>query len=182
MLGFEKLIEFLLNSIRMFQFWYVVSPFENAIQLRKGVRIFVRTDPGLYWKRPFFIDEIRRHSIATDTTEFSARQLPTKDGIFIMAGACVVWSVVDAYKFDVSVETGEDALIDISRPALRRVIARYTLQELIGMEPDKLDAELFSTLMKRRPGKWGIGVEAFSLTEFAPARGYRVWGLEKHTV
>lgn len=99
---------------------------------------------------PFWIDE------RTITTPFTAEQTLTRDSVPVDVDAVLFWRVVDAKKAALAVEDYRQAISWAAQTALRDVIGKTDLSEmLVGRE--KIDDSLCS-IIDQRTEPWGIKV------------------------
>jgi regulator of protease activity HflC (stomatin/prohibitin superfamily) len=140
----------------------VAQQWERAIVLRLG-RFIGLQGPGLFWIIPFadrvdsFIDQ------RTITTTFAAEQTLTSDTVPVNVDAVLFWMVHDAEKAALEVQDYEQAVSWAAQTALRDIIGRTALTELLrGRE--RIEAEL-QTLIDARSNPWGITVSSVEMRD-----------------
>jgi regulator of protease activity HflC (stomatin/prohibitin superfamily) len=140
----------------------VAKQWEKAIVLRLGKYIGTR-GPGLFWIVPF-IDTV---SIYIDqrviTTSFAAEQTLTSDTVPVNVDAVLFWMVYDPEKAALEVQEYKDAVSWASQTALRDIIGRTYLTDLLrGRE--KIEEEL-QKLIDSRSNAWGVTVQSVEMRD-----------------
>ena len=140
----------------------VAQQWERAIVLRLG-RFIGLQGPGLFWIIPFadrvdsWIDQ------RTITTTFAAEQTLTSDTVPVNVDAVLFWMVHDAQKAALEVQNYEQAVSWAAQTALRDIIGRTALTELLrGRE--RIEGEL-QTLIDARSNPWGITVQSVEMRD-----------------
>jgi regulator of protease activity HflC (stomatin/prohibitin superfamily) len=146
----------LMQSPRIAQQW------ERAVVLRLG-RFTGLRGPGLFWVLPFadrvssWIDQ------RTITTSFAAEQTLTSDTVPVNVDAVLFWMVHDAQKAALEVQDYSQAVSWAAQTALRDIIGRTTLTELLrGRE--RIEAEL-QALIDQRSNPWGVTVQSVEMRD-----------------
>jgi regulator of protease activity HflC (stomatin/prohibitin superfamily) len=140
----------------------VAKQWEKAIVLRLGKYVGTR-GPGLFWIVPL-IDTV---SVYIDqrviTTSFAAEQTLTSDTVPVNVDAVLFWMVYDAEKAALEVQEYQDAVSWASQTALRDIIGRTYLTDLLrGRE--KIEEEL-QKLIDSRSNPWGVTVQAVEMRD-----------------
>jgi regulator of protease activity HflC (stomatin/prohibitin superfamily) len=140
----------------------VAQQWERAIVLRLG-RFIGLQGPGLFWIIPFadrvdsWIDQ------RTITTTFAAEQTLTSDTVPVNVDAVLFWMVHDAQKAALEVQDYEQAVSWGAQTALRDIIGRTALTELLrGRE--RIESEL-QALIDARSNPWGITVQSVEMRD-----------------
>lgn len=140
----------------------IASQWERAIVLRLG-RFSSVVGPGLFFIIPI-IDSIPYWiDLRTITTTFKAEQTLTKDTVPVNVDAVLFWKVVSPQKAALEVEYYSDAVNWASQTALREIIGRTMLAEMLGNR-DKLDTEL-KKIIDARTEPWGIQVASVEIRD-----------------
>ncbi len=131
----------------------VARQWQKAVILRLG-RYLDLKGPGFFFilpvvdTIPYWID------LRTITTPFNAEETLTKDSVPVDVDAVLFWRVVDAKKAAIEVENYRHAIAWSSQTALRDVIGRTDLAEMLrGRE--KIDKDL-CLMIDQRTEAWGI--------------------------
>ena len=146
----------LMQSPRIAQQW------ERAVVLRLGRFVGLR-GPGLFWVLPF-VDRVSSWiDQRTITTSFAAEQTLTSDTVPVNVDAVLFWMVHDAQKAALEVQDYSQAVSWAAQTALRDIIGRTTLTELLrGRE--RIEAEL-QTLIDQRSNPWGVTVSSVEMRD-----------------
>jgi regulator of protease activity HflC (stomatin/prohibitin superfamily) len=140
----------------------IAKQWEKAIVLRLGKYVGTR-GPGLFWIIPF-IDTV---SVYIDqrviTTSFAAEQTLTSDTVPVNVDAVLFWMVYDPEKAALEVQEYQDAVSWASQTALRDIIGRTYLTDLLrGRE--RIEEEL-QKLIDTRSNPWGVTVQAVEMRD-----------------
>ena len=146
----------LMQSPRVAQQW------ERAVILRLGRFVGLR-GPGLFWIVPFIDSVPAWIDQRTITTGFAAEQTLTADTVPVNVDAVLFWMVHDVEKAALEVQNYAHAVSWASQTALRDVIGRTTLTELLrGRE--RIETEL-QALIDQRSSPWGITVSSVEMRD-----------------
>ncbi len=140
----------------------IAKQWEKAIVLRLGKYVGTR-GPGLFWIIPL-IDTV---SMYIDqrilTTSFAAEQTLTSDTVPVNVDAVLFWMVYDPEKAALEVQAYQDAVSWASQTALRDIIGRTNLTDLLrGRE--KIEEEL-QHLIDSRSNPWGVTVQSVEMRD-----------------
>src|SRR5215212_6717928 len=140
----------------------VAQQWERAIVLRLG-RFIGLQGPGLFFIVPF-IDVITAWiDQRTITTTFAAEQTLTSDTVPVNVDAVLFWMVHDAQKAALEVQDYEQAVSWAAQTALRDIIGRTTLTELLrGRERIETDLQ---QLIDQRSNPWGVTVSSVEMRD-----------------
>ncbi|TDA70044.1 MAG: slipin family protein [Clostridia bacterium] len=140
----------------------VARQWEKAVILRLG-RIHRTVGPG-----PFIIIPLLESVAAwvdqrIRTSSFNAEQTLTKDNVPVDVDAILFWMVWDAEKAVLEVADYEAAVSWASQTALREVIGRTLLSDMLAAR-EQIDEEL-QTIIDARTEPWGIAVQAVEIRD-----------------
>jgi regulator of protease activity HflC (stomatin/prohibitin superfamily) len=140
----------------------IAQQWERAVVLRFG-RFAGLRGPGLFWVVPF----IDRVSSWIDqriiTTSFAAEQTLTSDTVPVNVDAVLFWMVYDAEKAALEVQDYGQAVSWAAQTALRDIIGRTTLTDLLrGRE--RIEDEL-QQLIDQRSNPWGVTVSSVEMRD-----------------
>ncbi len=140
----------------------VADQWERAVVLRLG-RFAGLRGPGLFWVVPF-IDRVSTWiDQRTVTTSFAAEQTLTSDTVPVNVDAVLFWLVHDVEKAALEVQDYGQAVSWAAQTALRDIIGRTTLTELLrGRE--QIEAEL-QRLIDERSNPWGVTVSSVEMRD-----------------
>ena len=140
----------------------VAQQWEKAIVLRLGKYVGTR-GPGLFWIVPL-IDSVSMYiDQRVITTSFAAEQTLTSDTVPVNVDAVLFWMVYDAEKAALEVQEYKDAVSWASQTALRDIIGRTYLTDLLrGRE--RIEEEL-QKLIDSRSNPWGVTVQSVEMRD-----------------
>ncbi len=147
---------FLMPAPRIAQQW------ERAVVLRFGRFVGLR-GPGLFWVVPF-VDRVSSWiDQRTITTSFAAEQTLTSDTVPVNVDAVLFWMVHDAEKAALEVQDFAQAVSWAAQTALRDIIGRTTLADLLrGRERIEDDLQ---RLIDQRSSPWGVTVSSVEMRD-----------------
>ena len=140
----------------------LAQQWERAVVLRFGRFVGLR-GPGLFWVVPF-VDRVSTWiDQRTITTSFAAEQTLTSDTVPVNVDAVLFWMVHDAERAALEVQDYEQAISWAAQTALRDIIGRTSLAELLhGRE--RIEGEL-QELIDARCMPWGVAVQAVEMRD-----------------
>ena len=152
----------LLLGVILMQAPKVAEQWERAIVLRLGRFVGLR-GPGLFWIVPF-IDRVSSViDQRTITSGFAAEQTLTADTVPVNVDAVLFWMVHDAEKAALEVQDYARAVAWAAQTALRDIIGRTTLAELLrGREQVQVELQ---KLIDERSNPWGVTVSAVEMRD-----------------
>lgn len=159
---FGVLLPSILVGLFLFHAIQIGSQWEKAVVLRMGKFRGLR-GPGAFFIIPI-IDSIAKwidHRVIT--TNFNAEQTLTSDTVPVDVDAVLFWMVWDAEKAALEVQNYEQAIFWSAQTALRDLIGRTTLAEMLRGR-DRLDAELQKTIDEKTT-PWGITVQSVEIRD-----------------
>lgn len=140
----------------------VARQWERAVVLRLGRFVGLR-GPGLFWVVPFVDTVSSWIDQRTVTTSFAAEQTLTSDTVPVNVDAVLFWMVHDVEKAALEVQDFGQAVSWAAQTALRDIIGRTTLTELLrGRE--QIESEL-QRLIDERSSPWGVTVSSVEMRD-----------------
>ena len=140
----------------------VAQQWERAVVLKLG-RFDGLHGPGLFWIVPFVERVSSWIDQRTITTSFAAEQTLTSDTVPVNVDAVLFWMVYDAQKAALEVQDYAQAVSWAAQTALRDVIGRTPLTELLrGRE--RIEADL-QQLIDQRSTPWGVTVSSVEMRD-----------------
>ena len=140
----------------------VAKQWERAVVLRLG-RFIGLHGPGLFWVIPFVDNVSHWIDQRTIATGFAAEQTLTADTVPVNVDAVLFWMVHDAQKAALEVQNCSQAVSWASQTALRDIIGRTTLADLLrGRE--RIESEL-QQLIDHRSSPWGVTVSSVEMRD-----------------
>jgi regulator of protease activity HflC (stomatin/prohibitin superfamily) len=140
----------------------IANQWERGVVLRFG-RFTGLRGPGLFWIVPFMDRMSSWIDQRTITTSFAAEQTLTSDTVPVNVDAVLFWMVHDAQKAALEVQDYAQAVSWAAQTALRDIIGRTTLTELLrGRE--RIESEL-QQLIDQRSNPWGVTVSSVEMRD-----------------
>ncbi len=140
-------------AVLLFLAFRVARQWQKAVILRLGKYQDLK-GPGFFFILPFIDTVPYWIDLRTITTPFNAEETLTKDSVPVDVDAVLFWRVVDPKKAAREVENYRHAIAWASQTALRDVIGRTDLSEMLrGRE--KIDKDLCQ-MIDQRTEAWGI--------------------------
>jgi membrane protease subunit HflK len=170
---FDKLVDLLVSSLRLFQFFEVVDAWERGIVLRFG-KFHREVGPGLRWFWPLSIEQLYTLSVVPDPEKLDAQTLTTEDNKIVTLRAVVTYQIVDVKLALLAVSTVRQSLEDACSGEIGRLVSETKADDLV--------AKRFWTRLTRacavRAQEWGIEVIRVQLSDCAVSRNVRLWTTE----
>ncbi|PNR98526.1 protease modulator HflC [Petrotoga olearia] len=116
--------------------FYIVDQTQQAIVLRFGNIISIKTEPGIYVKTPF-IDNVVKLEKRIMIYDIPVERVITSDRRTILADTYALWRIEDPQKFIETLRTVEVAMTridDIVYSHARDVIGNYTFPEVLSFQ------------------------------------------------
>ena len=141
---------------------HIANQWEKAVVLRMG-KFNGLKGPGIFMIVPIldkvdkFIDQRVR------VTEFKADQTLTKDTVPVNVDAVVYWTVWDVEKAALEVQDYQTAIWQIAQTALRDMIGKNELAELL-QERDKVADDL-QKILDHNTNPWGITCQTVGIKD-----------------
>ncbi|MFZ3131024.1 MAG: slipin family protein [Desulfosporosinus sp.] len=140
----------------------VADQWEKAVILRLG-KFSHLAGPDLFFVIPIVDSVSNWIDHRTITTTFKAEQTLTKDTVPVDVDAVLFWTVMDAKKASLEVADFKDAVFWAAQTALRDVIGRTYLAEMLS-DRERIDRELKEVIdMLTEP--WGVNVSAVEIRD-----------------
>ena len=111
----------------------IAKQWERAVVLRLGRYVGLR-GPGLFWIIPFVDTVTRWIDQRVITTSFAAEQTLTSDTVPVNVDAVLFWLVYDPEKAALEVQEYQQAVSWAAQTALRDIIGRTSLGDLLRVE------------------------------------------------
>lgn len=165
---FDKLIDFLIQFGKDLLLWTIVEQWNEAVHLRFGKFIAVRK-PGIHFKLPF-MDSVLETAVITQSVNLPAQTLTTLDEQGIVLKAIIRYKVTDVKKYLLNVMHANDVLIDTTQGIIRDIVEITNWEDLVDVN-SKITNEV-----KEYVEKWGIEIEAITITDLAIVKTFRILG------
>lgn len=168
-MGFEKLIDLVVQFLEFFKFCCIVDCYEMGVHLRKGNLLRV-VHPGIRFHIPGYVDRIMTESVVTQIFQCATQSLVTKDLKPVALGITIVYEIDDIAKAILEVQDVSTAIRDACLCTAAEQAAMSTWEEMC--------APGFSTSLtaacRKLARKYGIKIQSVRVNEIAPLRTYRM--------
>ena len=139
----------------------VLREYERGVIFRLG-RLIATKGPGLILLIPF-IDRMERVDLRTVTLNIPPQEVITRDNVPSSVNAVAYFRVVDQDRAIVEVENYLVATSQIAQTALRSVLGKAELDQLLS-ERERLNEEL-QTIIDESTEPWGVKVTAVEIKD-----------------
>jgi membrane protease subunit HflK len=166
----DKLVDLLVRfGMDMLPF-VIVEQWNGSVQLRFGKFIKVLY-PGIHFKIPFF-DSVIETPVITQSVNLPSQTLTTLDDESIVLKSIIRYKVSNIQTYLLSVMHANDVLIDTTQGIIRDVVERTTWNDLVDVN------ETITNEVKEYVVRWGIEVEAVTITDLGIVKSFRIFGDE----
>ena len=166
----DKLVDLLVRfGMDMLPF-VIVEQWNGSVQLRFGKFIKVLY-PGIHFKIPFF-DSVIETPVITQSVNLPSQTLTTLDDESIVLKSIIRYKVSNIQTYLLSVMHANDVLIDTTQGIIRDVVERTTGNDLVDVN------ETITNEVKEYVVRWGIEVEAVTITDLGIVKSFRIFGDE----
>jgi membrane protease subunit HflK len=169
---FDKLVDLLVRFSMDILPFVIVEQWNGAVQLRYGTFIKVLS-PGIHFKIPFF-DSIIECPVITQSVNLPSQTLTTLDDEGIVLKSIIRYRVSNIQTYLLSVMHANDVLIDTTQGMIRDVVELTTWDDLVDVN------ETITNKVKEYVVRWGIEVEAVTITDLGIVKSFRIFGDEGH--
>ena len=168
----DKLVDLLVRfGMDMLPF-VIIEQWNGAVQLRYGKFIKVLY-PGIHFKIPFF-DSVIECPVITQSVNLPSQTLTTFDEQSIVLKSIIRYKVSNIQTYLLSVMHANDVLIDTTQGMIRDVVELTTWDDLVDVN------ETITNKVKQYVVRWGIEVEAVTITDLGIVKSFRIFGDEAH--
>ena len=159
--GIVGMVAAFVLSIILIRVVNIAAQWERGVLLRLG-RYKGMRGPGIILIFPM-IDYLKIVDTRTQTLEIPQQQVITRDNVPISINGVLYFKVVDVGKAVTLIQDYEFGILQYAQAALRDVIGRLTLDELLA-ERDQIQKEIEIAVEKSAQG-WGLDVDALRLQD-----------------
>jgi regulator of protease activity HflC (stomatin/prohibitin superfamily) len=168
----DKLVDLLVRfGMDMLPF-VIIEQWNGAVHLRYGKFIKVLY-PGIHFKIPFF-DSVIECPVITQSVNLPSQTLTTFDEQSIVLKSIIRYKVSNIQTYLLSVMHANDVLIDTTQGMIRDVVELTTWDDLVDVN------ETITNKVKEYVVRWGIEVEAVTITDLGIVKSFRIFGDEGH--
>ena len=168
----DKLVDLLVRFSMDILPFVIVEQWNGAVQLRFGKFIKVLY-PGIHFKIPFF-DSIIECPVITQSVNLPSQTLTTLDNESIVLKSIIRYRVSNIQTYLLGVMHANDVLIDTTQGMIRDVVELTTWDDLVDVN------ETITNKVKEYVVRWGIEVEAVTITDLGIVKSFRIFGDEAH--
>ena len=166
----DKLVDLLVRfGMDMLPF-VIIEQWNGAVHLRYGKFIKVLY-PGIHFKIPFF-DSVIECPVITQSVNLPSQTLTTFDEQSIVLKSIIRYKVSNIQTYLLSVMHANDVLIDTTQGMIRDVVELTTWDDLVDVN------ETITNKVKEYVVRWGIEVEAVTITDLGIVKSFRIFGDE----
>lgn len=151
---------------RLFRWWIIVLPWDQAIRVRLGKHTRV-LGPGIYLRIPY-IDLVFQQSIRERSARNDMQTLTTRDDHTISLSSTMIFSICDIEKLFQSLHHPEDTLTAIVQASTATFVNEHDSEDVT---PDSIEDYLNEQVCFDEMGLTGV---KFYITNFAKVRTYRL--------
>jgi membrane protease subunit HflK len=152
--------------------WVIIEEWNGAVQLRYGKFIKVLY-PGIHFKIPFF-DSVIECPVITQSVNLPSQTLTTFDEQSIVLKSIIRYRVSNVRTYLLNVMHASDVLIDTTQGMIRDVVELTRWDDLVDVNSQ------ITNEVKEFVIKWGIEVEAVTITDLGIVKSFRIFGDEAH--
>jgi membrane protease subunit HflK len=168
----DKLVDLLVSFGRELLPFVIIEQWNGAVQLRFGKYIKVLY-PGIHFKMPFF-DSIIECPVITQSVNLPSQTLTTLDEQSIVLKSIIRYKVNNVRTYLLGVMHANDVLIDTTQGMIRDIVEMTTWPALVDVNTQ------ITNEVKEFVVKWGIEVEAVTITDLGLVKSFRIFGDEGH--
>jgi regulator of protease activity HflC (stomatin/prohibitin superfamily) len=167
----DRLIDFFISTLKMFQFWVVIYPYEKGILLRLG-KVHSVIECGFHWCLPFKIDRVLTVDTVVRTLRLGAQSLVTQDGKPVIINTVVTCEIADVELAALNVHSVEHVIDDSCSGIVAAFVADNCLEYIVSCcaEPD---ADLISHC-RENAAQYGVSIIRVQFTDVSPSRTLRL--------
>ncbi|HEY1173982.1 MAG TPA: protease modulator HflC [Verrucomicrobiae bacterium] len=148
-------------------FSFQVRQTQVAVVTQFGKFSAPQTQPGLYFKLPWPIQQVYKFENRLQNFEKKFEQTPTKDSRIILITVFAGWKIADPAKFltsfDGDAAKAEEKLENLIRTAKNGVIGQYDFADLVSADPktlkfDEIEKKMLEAVQPLAKEQYGVDV------------------------
>jgi len=169
---FDKLVALIERFGYQLMPFVIIEQWNGAVQLRYGK--WIKNLPaGIHFKIPFF-DSVIESPMITQSVNLPSQTLTTLDEQSIVLKSIIRYRVSNIQTYLLSVMHANDVLIDTTQGIIRDVVEMTRWNDLVDVNSQ------ITNEVKEYVVKWGIEVEAVTITDLGIVKSFRIFGDEGH--
>lgn len=169
--GIDKLVDVALEFLGDVLPWKIVNMYDEAVLLRFG-KTYKVLKPGFHWKIPF-VDNPMVVTVVTSTLSIPVQSVITNDQKEVAVKAVVKYSIKDVVAYSENIYDAKDAISDLTQGFIAEVVNSKSWEEC--RDTKKLSQNI-TTRVRAGVKKYGIDVEAVTITDFVKTPSFRMFG------
>lgn len=171
---FDKLFDFVLQFLGLFQFWTTCASEHRGFVRRFGVPVR-KLRPGFNWLLPFNIETTTHVDMRVWADVLPAQSLRTSDGVDLVLRLMVSYHVEDPERFVLTVFDATNNVQDVAAGALGTAVAKAPAADVYSGKVLRRVRAAVTTAAKH----WGVAVDKVQFTDVTPAASFRLFGATK---
>ena len=168
----DKLVDLLVRFGRDMLPFVIIEQWNAAVQLRYGKWIR-NLSGGIHFKIPFF-DSVIECPVITQSVNLPSQTLTTLDEQSIVLKSIIRYKVSNVRTYLLGVMHANDVLIDTTQGIIRDVVEMTRWNDLVDVNSQ------ITNEVKEYVVRWGIEVEAVTITDLGIVKSFRIFGDEAH--
>jgi len=169
---FDKLVQLIERFGYQLMPYVIIEEWNAGVHLRYGK--WIKTlYAGIHFKIPFF-DSIIECPVITQSVNLPSQTLTTLDEQSIVLKAIIRYKVNNVRTYLLGVMHANDVLIDTTQGIIRDVVEMTKWDNLIDVNTQ------ITNEVKEYVVRWGIEVEAVTITDLGLVKSFRIFGDEGH--
>ena len=169
---FDKLVQLIERFGYQLMPYVIIEEWNAGVHLRFGKWIKTLYG-GIHFKIPFF-DSIIECPVITQSVNLPSQTLTTLDEQSIVLKAIIRYKVNNVRTYLLGVMHANDVLIDTTQGIIRDVVEMTKWDNLIDVNTQ------ITNEVKEYVVRWGIEVEAVTITDLGLVKSFRIFGDEAH--
>ena len=167
---FDKLVQLIERFGYQLMPYAIIEEWNAGVHLRYGK--WIKTlYAGIHFKIPFF-DNIIECPVITQSVNLPSQTLTTLDEQSIVLKAIIRYKVNNVRTYLLGVMHANDVLIDTTQGIIRDVVEMTKWDNLIDVNTQ------ITNEVKEYVVRWGIEVEAVTITDLGLVKSFRIFGDE----
>ena len=169
---FDKLVQLIERFGYQLMPYVIIEEWNAGVHLRYGK--WIKTlYAGIHFKIPFF-DNVIECPVITQSVNLPSQTLTTLDEQSIVLKSIIRYKVNNVRTYLLGVMHANDVLIDTTQGMIRDVVELTTWEDLVDVN------ETITNKVKEYVVRWGIEVEAVTITDLGLVKSFRIFGDEAH--
>jgi len=152
----------------LFQWWFIVTPWEKAVRVRMGKKVEVKSE-GIYFKIPF-LDTVYTQNTKIRVVDLPVQTVTTSDNQTLTISSIVGYHIEDILLLYNSLYHPDSTIANIVMGKISEYISAHTLADCT---PSKIESAMKRELNKT---EFGIAYKYVRVVSHAVVKTYRLIG------